>query len=99
MSHPASSSGVVEISAPAGSRISLEPEAASGDGQLRHAQRATRSEVVEEAPALYLPLRSDELELVELGGTLVPGTHRQSDSPRQLRERTGLEAGDRRIHR
>ena len=44
---------------------------ALGDGQLRHAQRAARESVAEEASPVCVPLCSDQFQLAEPGGALV----------------------------
>src|SRR5256884_686454 len=46
----------------------LGAEVASSDGQLRHAQRAARASVAEEASPLCMPLCADQFQLAEFGG-------------------------------
>src|SRR6266566_1588466 len=40
----------------------------TSDGQLRHAQRAARASVAEEASPLCMPLCADQFQLAEFGG-------------------------------
>jgi transposase len=68
---PASQSGVFEISATFGSRVSRRYIAASGDGQLRYSQTPQCSGLVEEASAFPASLCSDQLQLVKSGGAVV----------------------------
>src|SRR5208283_2732525 len=98
MSGPASASGVAEVSAPLRHGVSPGAEVASGDGQLRHAQRAARASVAEEASSLCVPLCADQFKLAEFGGALVSRIDRESDSARQFRECAGSKAGDRGIY-
>jgi hypothetical protein len=46
-------------------------EVASGDGQLRHAQRTARASVAEDASSLCASLCADQFKLAEFGGALV----------------------------
>jgi len=73
-------------------------EVACGDGQLRHAQRAARASVAEEAPSLCKPLCADQFQLAESGGALVSRIDREGDSARQFRECAGSKAGHRGIY-
>src|ERR1019366_3857744 len=98
MSRPASASGVAEISAPLGCRVSPAAAVALGDGQLWHAQRAARTSMAEEASTVRVPLCADQFQLAEPGGALVQRINRESDSSRQLCERAGFKTGDRRIY-
>src|SRR5207237_4422209 len=98
MSQSASPSGMAEISAPLGPGVSPGCPVALGDGQLRHAQRAARESVAEEASPFCVPLCSDQFQLVEPGGALVSRIDRESDSAGQLPERDGFKTGDRGIH-
>src|SRR6266699_3787790 len=98
MSRPTSASGVAEVSAPLRRGVSPGAEVASGDGQLRHAQRAARASVAEEASSFCVPLCADQFKLVESGGALVSRIDRESDSARQFRECAGSKAGDRGIY-
>src|SRR5207253_6520762 len=98
MSRPTSASGVAEVSAPLRRGVSPGAEVASGDGQLRHAQRAARASVAEEASSFCVPLCADQFKLVESGGALVSRIARERDSARQLRECAGSKAGDRGIY-
>src|SRR6266568_2536445 len=68
MSRPTSASGVAEVSAPLRRGVSPGAEVASGDGQLRHAQRAARASVAEKHPRFvchFVPTSSSWLNLVE----------------------------------
>jgi hypothetical protein len=67
----ASQSGVFEISATFGSRVSRRYTAASGDGQLRYSQTSQGSGLVEEASAFPTSFCSDQLQLVKSGGAVV----------------------------
>src|SRR5213080_124440 len=67
MSRPTSASGVAEVSAPLRRGVSPGAEVASSDGQLRHAQRAARASVAEEASPLCMPLCA-QFQLAEFGG-------------------------------
>src|SRR5437660_12495607 len=98
MSRSASTSRVAEVSAPLRRGVSPGAEVASGDGQLRHAQRAARASVAEEAPSLCLPLRADQFKLAEFGGALVSIIDPEGDSARQSRECAGPKACDRSIY-
>src|SRR5437867_4867475 len=98
MSRPTSASGVAEVSAPLRRGVSPGAEVASGDGQLRHAQRAARASVAEEASSFCVALCDDQFKLVESGGALVSRIDRESDSARQFRECAGSKAGDRGIY-
>src|SRR3989440_9627927 len=98
MSRPTSTSGVAEVSAPLRRGVFPRAEAACGDGQLRHAQRAARASVAEEAPSLCVPLCADQFKLAEFGGALVSRIDREGDSARQFRECAGAKAGDRSIY-
>src|SRR5437667_3835142 len=98
MSRPTSASGVAEVSAPLRRGVSPGAEVASSDGQLRHAQRATRASVAEEASSLRVPLCADQFQLAEFGGALVSRIDRESDSARQFPECAGSKAGDRGIY-
>src|SRR6266480_1850656 len=98
MSRPTSASGVAEVSAPLRRGVSPGAEVASGDGQLRHAQRAARASVAEEACSLCVPLCADQFQLAEFGGALVSRIHREGDSARQFRECAGSKAGDRGLY-
>src|SRR6184192_2724996 len=98
MSRPTSASGEAEVSAPLRRGVSPGAEVASGDGQLRHAQRAARASVAEEASSFCVPLCADQFKLVESGGALVSRIDRESDSARQFRECAGSKAGDRGIY-
>src|SRR6266550_9427090 len=98
MSRPTSASGVAEVSAPLRRGVSPGAEVASGDGQLRHAQRAARASVAEEASSFCVPLCADQFKLVKFGGALVSRIDRESDSARQFRECAGFEAGHRGIY-
>src|SRR2546429_5355925 len=97
MSRPTSASGVAEVSAPLRRGVSPGAEVASGDGQLRHAQRAARASVAEEASSFCVPLCADQFKLVESGGALVSRIDREGDSARQACGRAWGEAGDRSI--
>src|SRR5437762_9173128 len=88
MSRPASASGVAEVSAPLRRGVSPGAEAACGDGQLRHTQRAARASVAEEASSLCVPLCADQFKLVEFGGALVSRIDRESHSAWQFPERS-----------
>src|SRR6266480_3340949 len=79
MSRSASTSRVAEVSAPLRRGVSPGAEVASGDGQLRHAQRAARASVAEEAPSLCVPLRADQFKLAEFGGALVSRIDQEGD--------------------
>src|SRR5213082_287640 len=98
MSRPTSASGVAEVSAPLRRGVSPGAEVACGDGQLRHAQRAARASVAEEASSLCVPLCADQFQLAEFSGALVSRIDRESDSARQFRERAGSKAGHRGIY-
>src|SRR6516165_5180560 len=98
MSRPASASGVAEVSAPLRRGVSSRAEVAFSDGQLRHAQRAARASVAEEASPLCVPLCADQFQLAEFGGALVSRIDGESDSARQFRECAGSKAGDRGLH-
>src|SRR6267143_5631956 len=98
MSRPASASGVAEVSAPLRRSVSPGAEVACGDGQLRHAQRAARASMAEEASSLCVPLCADQFKLAEFGGALVSRIDREGDSARQFRECSGSKAGDRDIY-
>src|SRR5438876_7704655 len=98
MSRLTSSSGVAGVSAPLRRGVAPGAEVASGDGQLRHARRAARASVAEEASSFCVPLCADQFKLVESGGALVSRIDRESDSARQFRECAGSKAGDRGIY-
>src|SRR5437016_12708417 len=93
MSRPTSTSGVAEVSAPLRRGVSPRAEAACGDGQLRHAQRAARASVAEEAPSLCVPLCADQFKLAEFGGALVSRIDREGRSEER---RVGKECRSRR---
>src|SRR5258708_12993940 len=84
MSRPASASRVAEVSAPLRRGVSPRAEVACGDGQLRHAQRAPRASVADEASSLCVPLCADQFKLAEFGGALVSRIDRESNSARQF---------------
>src|SRR6266480_1191201 len=98
MSRPASASGVAEVSAPLRRGVSPGAEAACGDGQLRHTQRAARASVAEEASSLCVPLCADQFKLVEFGGALVSRIDRESHSAWQFPECAGSTAGHRGLY-
>src|SRR2546425_811091 len=68
----ASEPGVLEISAPFGSRVSGRGTLAPGDGQLRDSPASPRASLAEAASALHPPFCAHQLQLAQLGRALVP---------------------------
>ena len=68
-------------------------------GQLRHTQGASRPDMAGETPAVCLSFRSDQFQLATYGGARVPRNNRQGESPRGVCQRSGVDRGNRSLHR
>ena len=74
-------------------------DAASGGGQLRHAQPPAGAGLAVRAPALCHALHSDRRVVAEHGREVLPRHHRQAHPPRQLRQRARTRTGHRSLRR